>query len=206
MNNETNKNNKNNGTTVLTGTFRASFPAVFAPRKANAQDTEDKAKYSIQMLFKKTDDLSAMKAACRVAATEKWGPQDKWPKPKGGLQLPFRDGADKDFDGYGPDVIFVNASSKQKPGLVDENVQPIITADEFYGGCYARATVNAFAWEYMGKAGISFGLRNIQKVKDGEPFGGKSKPENDFDAIPVEGGGSSAAEAAVPSGEADLGI
>lgn len=192
----TNENKpKNNGTTVLTGTFRVSFPAVFAPRKANPQDTEDKAKYSIQMLFTKTDDLTAMRAACRAAATEKWGPQDKWPKPKGGLQLPFRDGTEKDFDGYGPGVIFVNASSKQKPGLVDENVQPIITADEFYGGCYARATVNAFAWEYMGKAGVSFGLRNIQKVKDGEPFGGRSKPENDFDAIPVVGGDAAGAAA-----------
>lgn len=200
----TNENKpKSNGTTVLTGTFRVSFPAVFAPKKANKNDTDDKAKYSIQMLFKKTDDLSAMKAAARAAATEKWGPQDKWPKPKDGLQLPFRDGSEKDFDGYGPDIIFVSASSKQKPGLVDENVQPIITADEFYGGCYARATVNAFAWEYMGKAGVSFGLRNIQKVKDGEPFGGKSKPENDFDAIPVEGG---AAGASAPAGEADLGI
>ena len=202
MNNET-KPKVGQSTTVLTGTFRVSFPAVFAPKKANPNDTDDKAKYSLHMLYPVTDPLTALRAACRIAATEKWGPQDKWPK---NLQLPFRKGEEKDYDGYGKGIIFVSASSKQKPGLVDENVQPIITADEFYGGCYARATVNAFAWEYMGKAGISFGLRNIQKVKDGEPFGGKSKPENDFDSIPMAEGGAAAGASAGAAGEPDLGI
>jgi hypothetical protein len=185
---------------LITPTFRVSFPAVFTPRKANEQDANAVAKYSVQMIFDKTTDLTELKNAVRAAVVEKWGADKaKWPKK---LTMPFRDGSEKDYDGYGPDVIFISASSKMKPGLVDENIQPIIEPSEFYGGCYARATVNAFAWEFMGKAGVSFGLRNIQKVKDGDPFGGGSKAENDFDAIPQPG----ASKAAPVGGAEDDGL
>ena len=185
MTNETKKK-------LITPTFRVSFPAVFTPRKANEQDANAVAKYSLHMIFKKTDDLTELKNAVRAAVVEKWGAdKTKWPKK---LTLPFRDGTEKDYDGYGPDTVFISASSKMKPGLVDENVQPIIEPSEFYGGCYARAAVNAFAWEFMGKAGVSFGLRNIQKVKDGDPFGGGSKAEDDFDPIATPGTASKAEE------------
>ena len=194
-------NENNAATTVTTPKFRVSFPAVFSKRKIEGQ-TDEQAKYSIQMLFKKTDDITVLKNAVRAAVIEKWGAdQTKWPK---GLILPFRDGTEKDYDGYGPDVIFVSASSKMKPGLVDQNVQPIIEPSEFYGGCYARATINAFAWEYMGKRGVSFGLRNIQKMADGEPFGGGSKAENDFE--PIGGGAAKAAPAAGAKEEDPLGL
>ena len=187
---------------LITPTFRVSFPAVFTPRKANEGDPNAVAKYSVQMIFpKQGTDLTELKNAVRAAVVEKWGAdKTKWPKK---LVLPFRDGSEKDYDGYGPDTIFISASSKMKPGLVDENVQPIIEPSEFYGGCYARATVNAFAWEFMGKAGVSFGLRNIQKVKDGEPFGGGSRAENDFDAIATPGGEKTKAE---PMENDDLGL
>jgi hypothetical protein len=185
---------------LITPTFRVSFPAVFTPRRANEQDANAVAKYSVQMIFDKTTDLTELNNAVRAAEVEKWGADKaKWPKK---LTMPFRDGSEKDYDGYGPDVIFISASSKMKPGLVDENIQPIIEPSEFYGGCYARATVNAFAWEFMGKAGVSFGLRNIQKVKDGDPFGGGSKAENDFDAIPQPG----ASKAAPVGGAEDDGL
>jgi hypothetical protein len=178
---------------VTTPVFRVSFPAVFTPRK-NDQDANAVPKYSVQMIFPKTTDITKLKDAARKAVIEKWGADKaKWPK---NLMLPFRDGSEKDYEGYGPDVIFVSASSKMKPGLVDQNMQAIIEPSEFYGGCYAHATVNAFAWSFMGKNGVSFGLRNIQKVRDGEPFSGRSKPENDFDAIPTETAGAAAAPAA----------
>jgi len=183
-----------NNTRVLTPTFRVSFPSVFQARKVSDQNAAEEPKFRITMLFKKTDDISTLKAAVKAAGIAKWGPDmNKWPKK---LMLPFRDGAEKDFDGYGPDVIFVGASSKQKPAVVDQSVQAIIDPSEFYGGCYARATVNAFTWEFMGKAGISFGLGNIQKVKDGDSFSGKSKPENDFDSIDAPAVGASKAEEA----------
>lgn len=187
---------------LMTPEFRVSFPAVFAPRAANPGD---KLKYGLHMLFPKTADITVLKQAVLAAGVAKWGAdRTKWPNP---LMLPFRDGAEKDYDGYGKDIIFVNTSSLQKPGLVDQNVQDIIEPSEFYGGCYARATVNAFAWTYMNKNGISFGLRNVQKVRDGDAFSGASKPQNDFDSIPMPGGGLPGATAAAAANDplGDLG-
>jgi len=37
----------------------------------------------------------------------------------------------------------------------------------------------------MGKHGVSFGLQNLQKMNDGEPFSGKTKAEDDFESIAV---------------------
>lgn len=159
---------------VLTSKFRVSFPAVFVPR--SAMDGAEP-KYSLVMLFPKTEDISKLKAIAKAAVVEKWG--DKVPKD---LRSPFRDGDEKELDGYAG-CTFITASSKQKPGLVDGNREPIISADEFYAGCYARATVNAYAYDRNGNKGVAFGLQNIQKLGEGEPFSGRTKPEDDFDAV-----------------------
>lgn len=177
--------NNTTKTQVLTPEFRASFVSVFAPKAVLGSNEQ---KYSITMLFNKKDKkvmegLEKMKAAVKAVLVDKFGPdQAKWPK---NLRLPFRKGEEKDYEGYGPDVVFVTASSKIKPGLVDHNVQPILDQNEFYSGCYARATLSAYYYDKAGNKGVAFGLRNIQKIKDGEPFSGKNKPENDFDALEI---------------------
>ena len=146
----------------MTPVFRVSFPAVFQPKAPMNGQTGDAAKYSITMLFDAKADLVPMKNAVRAAVTAKWGPdQAKWPK---GLRMPFRKGEEKDYEGYGPGIVFVSATSKQKPGLVDQDVQPIIDPSEFYGGCYAKATINAFAYDKAGNRGVAFGLQNIQNL------------------------------------------
>lgn len=177
--------NKNKNKSIMTPKFRVSFPFVFQPQKAKEEGKDPK--YSVAMLFEKGADLSALKTAAKEAAANKWGPDPaKWPK---NLRNPFRDQGDREkkLDGYVDGAIVITATSKQRPGLVDENVQPIIEERQFYPGCYARATVRAFAYDTAGNKGVSFGLQNIQKVADGQPLGGRSRPENDF--APVEGTG-----------------
>jgi hypothetical protein len=185
--------------------FRLSFPNLFQARAA-VQGQEPK--FSLVMIFEKGTDLAVLKQEVLAAAAEKWGAdQSKWPK---NITWPFRKGSEKAELGYPTDSIFASASSKMKPGVVDENVQPVMDPNAIYGGCYARATVTTYAWEYMGKAGVSFGLRNVQKWGDGEPFAGKSKPEDDFDAIPNPGGAAAGkpntAVSAQAAGGPDLGI
>ena len=192
---KTDTKKKTNG--IVTPEFRVSFPAVFTPKPG--MNASAKPKYSIGMLFPKTTDLTPIKKLVHAAIVGKWGEDKaKWPK---GLYQPFRDGAEKDYDGYGPDVIFATASSTAKPGLVDASVQPIIAQEDFYGGCYARAKIDVYAFEAKDtttgavlKRGVSFGLVNVQKMRDGEPFSGRTKAENDFDAITVPGGSSAEAE------------
>ena len=164
---------------VVTPTFRVSFPAVF---QAKLNELSGKTEYSVVMLIDKKQDITAMKQLCAAVAKEKWG--EKIPT---GIRNPFRDGDTEKAgrEGYA-NAYFVTAKSTQKPGVVDESLQPIINAEDFYPGCYARATVTAYAYDNKGNRGVAFGLQNLQKVKDGEPFSGKTRAEDDFAPVKSE--------------------
>ena len=162
---------------ILTPKFRVAFPNVFKP-KLNQQNEP---KYGLVMLFDKNTDISELKELADEVAREKW--------PKGvptDLRSPFRDGNEKadKYDGF-KDTIAVTANSNYKPGLVNQNVEEIINQEDFYSGCYARATVNAYAYEKLGNRGVSFSVQNIQKLDDGEYLGGKSNPKDDFGPVTV---------------------
>lgn len=167
---------------VLTPEFRASFPHLFEKHSFENQP----GKYSIVMLYNKKIDLSSLKKAAHNAAVEKWGPKEKWPK---NLRMPFRDGNEKtDLAGY-ENTIFVSASSKQKPQVVGnkkvDGQFPRLEKDDglFYPGCYARATLIAFAYDTMGNKGVSFALQNVQKLRDGEAFSGRKDADSEFDEV-----------------------
>lgn len=163
---------------VLTPEFRVSFPNVFRP---TAMTDGQPKKYSIVMLFPKSADLRELKRIARQAALEKW--PDKTKRPEN-IRIPFRDGNEKQVDGY-KDVIFCSATSMQRPGLVDAQLKDIVDPTEFYAGCWARATVTAFAYDRAGNRGIAFGLQNIQKLRDDDAFSGRSKAEDDFEPVDV---------------------
>jgi len=78
----------------------------------------------------------------------------------------------------------VSANIGYPPVVVDRQVRPILDPSEVYSGCYARVSMVAFVYNTAGKKGVSFGLRNVQKLEDGEALaGGRSDPEEDFDAL-----------------------
>jgi hypothetical protein len=178
---------------IVTPEFRVSFPHVFKPSENNFGGDN---KYSIVMLFDKGTDLTPLKEIVEIAISDKWG--DKRPK---GIRSPFRDGNEKDYDGY-QDVIFCSATSKEKPGLVDWNCEPIIEQGEFYGGCYARATIVAFAYDVKGNRGVGLGLQNVQKLRDGAAFTGRTKAEDDFE--PIENPDEKAKESKASENKDDL--
>lgn len=157
---------------VKTPKFRVSYPNVF---KAKAMNEDDEAKYSVTMLFDKDQDLSDFEDAIAAAAKEKWG--NKLPKK---FKSPIRDGDEESDDENYEDKYFIRASSKKKPQIIDLDHEPVVDEEGFYPGCYARATIIAFAYEVNGNKGVSFALQNIQKLDDGEAFSGKRSAEDDF--------------------------
>lgn len=176
-------------TKVVTPEFRVAFPNVFTAKRNELSGKDD---FSLVALFPKGADLTALKKAAAAALEKKWGAdKTKWPK---GLKLPFRDQADRAREneetgemvlpqGYEAGAIYLNLKSNVRPGLVDAAKQPILDSAEFYGGCYARASVNAYAYDMKGNKGVGFGLINLQKTRDGEHFGVRSKPEDDFGVV-----------------------
>lgn len=215
----------------VTPEFRASFPALFEARAAKegdkpkysvqmlfqVTDTEKSKAAGTKALGEK--GLDGLKKLIRDVVEEKFGTdRTKWPPlgdRVGELQLPLHDGnsvAKKDKDGYGPGIIYATASSdprwNPRPGLVYPHADPatgrpatLTVPSDVYGGMYARATINAYFWEYMGKMGVSLGLQHVQKLRDGETFSGRGKAENDFDCADVPAGATAAAPVgAAPSG------
>ena len=167
-----------------TPSFRVSFPNVFT---AKYNELSKKEEYSIVALFSKGTDLAPMKAAAKEACVAMWGAdQTKWPK---NLKSPFRDQAEKKReDGTYPSGmedggIFMNLKSKNKPATFDQKVQLIINPEDFYPGCYAIATINAYAYDQAGNRGVAFGLNDLQKVGEGEKFSGRAAPGSGF--VPV---------------------
>jgi hypothetical protein len=145
------------------------------------------------MIFNKDDlspeDLKEMQTKISDALAEKWGPEKaKWPRQ---LKICLRDAdnedrtneADASYDPNYVNAYFMNARTRNKPGIVDENVDPIMDQDEFYSGCYARATVVFQAYDKGGGKGVGCYLNNIMKVADGDRLGGAASPEKDFAAF-----------------------
>jgi hypothetical protein len=162
--------------------FRVSFPHVFKPSDPKPGF---ESKYSITMLFPKTTDLKELKRAAMNAVIEEYGPdRNSWPKK---FRWPFRDGdTDRpDSKGYAGS-IFVTATSKQRPQVVDgrnKNAAIIEEDGTFYAGCWAKASLIAFTYDKAGNKGVSFSLQNIQKVKDDEKFSGRRDAHEEFDSI-----------------------
>lgn len=139
-------------------------------------------RYSVSVLIPKTDTETkkAIDQAIEAAIEEgmaKFGGK----KPnKAAIKLPLRDGdTERDDEAYAGHW-FINANSRTAPQIVDKAVKPILDRDEVYSGCYARVSLNFYAFNSNGNKGIACGLGNIQKIKDGEPLGGRSSAVDDF--------------------------
>lgn len=166
---------------ILTPEFRASYPHLFKPSQVMGKGDF---KYSITMLFPKDGDLTVLKNAIKQAKISRFGSKENWPD---NIESPVNDGdlpkfADK--EGY-KDHWAIKAISNMdsKPGLVDQDVQPIVNQSDFYPGCYARAYVFARVWEFSGKYGVHFILDHVQKTKDGPSFSGKKPADQVFSPI-----------------------
>lgn len=165
-------------TKVVTGIVRLSYANVWEPASINGGAP----KYSVSLIIPKSDakTIAAINAAVDAAIKEgvaKFG--GKIPN-KAALKLPLRDGDVEREDEAYQGAYFVNANSTTAPQIVDRSVQPILDRNEVYSGCYARVSINFYAFNSNGNRGVACGLGNIQKVRDGEPLGGKSSAADDF--------------------------
>lgn len=173
-------------TKVITGKVRLSYCHLFEPY-ANSEHQGATPKYSTVILVPKTDTktIAAIEAAQQAALENGKSSKFGGTIPKKWTNT-FHDGdEDGDLD-KNPEYaghMFMTVSNRTKPGIVDKDVQPILDAMEVYSGCYARVSINAFAFNTSGNKGVSFGLNHVQKLGDGEPLGSVTKAENDFEPV-----------------------
>ena len=171
---------------LVTPEFRAAFISVFrATSMKNADGTVNKPKFSIRACFPPTAKLDALKKEAEAAAKDKWG--DKIPKT---LRSPFRTNEELEnpIVGIGDDwvVMTFSANEDRRPGIVDAKLQDIIDDSDVYSGAWYRAQVRAFAYENAGNKGVSFGLQNVQKLRDDDPIGsGRIPASKAFEPVDV---------------------
>lgn len=173
-----------NPTKVITGpATRWSYANVWDPKSINGGAP----KYSISLIIPKSDTKTVEKIQAAIQAAYEEGQS----KLKGNgksvpalsvLKTPLRDGdMERPDDPAYADSYFINANSATAPGIVDADRNPIMERSEVYSGVYGRASINLYAFNSNGNKGIACGLNNLQKIRDGEPLGGKSRAEDDFE-------------------------
>ncbi len=173
----------NNPMKVITGpNTRWSYCNVWQAKSINGGAP----KFSVSLIIPKSDTATVAKIKAAIEAAYREGEA----KLKGNgktvpalsvLKTPLRDGdLERPDDEAYANSYFVNANSSTAPGIVDADRQPIIDTSEVYSGVYGRASINFYAFNSNGNKGIACGLNNLQKIRDGEPLGGKTRAEDDF--------------------------
>lgn len=170
---------KRTNTKVTTGKVRLSYAHLFEASSIEGNDP----KFSTAILIPKTD-LETIKCIKEATAEAIEMGKAKLGKVTPTLKTPLRDGdAERPDDEAYKGMYFLNASSKNRPGVVDQNVHPVLDASEVYSGCYGRLTINFYAYSASGNKGIAAGLGNVQKVAEGDPLGSFTRAETDFDSV-----------------------
>lgn len=169
-----------NSTKVITGKVRFSYANVFEPTAMQDGQTP---KYNVSIIISKSDTKTVEAIKKAIEAAKEAGKSkiaDKNGKIPVNLKTPLRDGDEErpDDPAY-ENSYFINANSERKPGIVDRDLNPIMSRDDFYSGCYGRASINFYAFNVNSK-GIACGLNNLQKLEDGERLAGGSSAEEDF--------------------------
>ncbi|KRN88710.1 DUF2815 family protein [Ligilactobacillus ceti] len=173
---------KNNKCKVITGVnTRLSYFNGWEPVSING----GKERYSVSVLIPKEDKetLDQIEKAVDAAIEEGMSKFGNKKPNKQAIKLPLRDGdIERDDEAY-KGHYFINANSITPPQIVDKNVKPILDRSEVYSGCYGRVSLNFYAFNSNGNKGVACGLGNIQKIKDGEPLGGRTNATDEFTTL-----------------------
>jgi len=178
---------KNESATKIVVPCRISFANIWEAKSINGSDP----KYSVSCLIPKSDKKTLAKIQKAIEAAKEDAKGKKWGgKIPPNLKLPLRDGdIDRPDDENYADCMFLNATSKDAPQIVDRKVQPILDPMDCGSGDYANVSVNFYGFSASGNRGIAAGLGNIQKVRTGERLAGKTSAASDFDEIEGEDDG-----------------
>lgn len=181
-NNVNNTKNTVNAAKIITGVCRLSYANIWQAKSINGGTP----KFSTSVLIPKSDTVTIAKVKKAIQAAYEEGEgklkgNGKSAPTIASIKTPLRDGDterpdDEAYAGH----WFLNANSNTAPGVVDINRDPIIDTSEIYSGVYARICLSFYAFNSSGNRGIACGLQSVQKVRNGEPLGGKCKAEDDF--------------------------
>lgn len=180
---------------ITTCRVRVSYPSIFVPKAIRGGEP----KYNITLMFDKGDKeqmicLEKLRDSVQGVLEEKWPDKNRRPgiPVMGHSRSCIKDGntarnqedillleENPEYEGH----YIIRVNDKNKPAVMDREMEVIIDTSIIYGGCYCKVNVNAYAYDSGGNRGVTFGLNGVQFIKDGDSFGeGRPKVENMFEA------------------------
>jgi hypothetical protein len=167
---------------------RFSYLNVFQPVARNGQEP----KFSATILVPK-NNMEAKAAIDRaIAEAMDSGVNSRW----NGVRPPQPANCVHDGDGVRPSdgqpfgaeckgcwVFTASTKADRPPFVVDARVQTIIDPTQVYSGMWGNVNVAFFPYNANGKKGIGCGLNGVQKVRDGEPLGGRVTAQDAFSVV-----------------------
>jgi len=191
--------------TVMLQDVRLSFAnALFEAKQVQGQGD---AKFSASFIIPPNHPcVAAIKAAMKKVAEEKWGAKagEVFIALRAGDKLALRDGDTKpQYEGYKGN-LFLNASNKIKPLVIDGNKSPLqASSGKPYAGCYVNGSIEVWAQDNQFGKRINATLKGVQFLRDGARLaGGGVASAEDFEAIPdaAPAGGAQSAPAGASTG------
>lgn len=146
-------------TKVITGIVKLAYAHIFEAYTVEGIEGVEP-RYSTTVIISKadTETLKAIDAAIGEAKKEL--------RHKGAIITPMRNGdLERPGDPLYKFSYFLNVNSKNKPGIVDSNVNTIVEPIEVKNGCYAKVSFNLYGYNVNGNKGIAAGLNNIQLIE-----------------------------------------
>lgn len=172
---------------LVTGKVRFSYANVFEPRQTPNGDL----KYSVTLLIPKSDANTYQRIVNELNKTLEEGVASVFKgvmpaSPK--MPIYDGDGVRPSGEAFEPECKghwVMTANSNSAPEIVDASCNPILSKNEFYSGCYGRASLRFYAYNQNGNKGVGCGLGNVQKLEDGQPLDGRTTAAEDFGTAPT---------------------
>lgn len=184
---------------LITGEVIASYPQLTTP--------DEKGKYSLTLIFAdgfpkdlKKVALDTIKAkyegklkGAKIVVLDTPHGKANFLQTSGGLtiRLPWRDDSEvvagKSYPEGSAFIAVRTSAGAPQPQIVslvpDENRKPtVIDAGKIYAGCIVKVSIDPFCYDTDGNKGVTFGLGNVQFIRDGERLDGRTFGVDDFDA------------------------
>ncbi len=189
---------------MLTPPGVLSYPKLFVPVLPRKPKPGDVPAYETSILFTAeqiaTPEYKALVAEAERIGREKFGDKFDALIKDGKLKWPFK--KDIESSGYPAHIVrYVSARAKKSPvhpapQIVARDGKTLITNPMLvYPGVRARISVSVYAYDGESK-GVTFGLRNVQILGDGERLDSSVTPGAEFGGLEPEAPGDMAADMA----------
>ncbi len=168
---------------------RICYADIFQPSRFKTFDGQDQ--WSCRILIPKTDKKTLVMLRDAILSSSRAKSQFGDKLVFKGAKIsnipddhqPLKDGDmvnQEDHKGH----FYIQAKSKSQPPCVNQRLEPIMTADDLYAGCYANVGIGVKVYGKP-KAGISWFLNGLQLVKHGPKIAGGPSIGDMFNPIDV---------------------